>query len=118
MATIYDHTCLTSSVKNISGEEIICSFLPPHGRTLAAGESVEIVGDIWAEISRGTRSNRKRKALQKALDDGILELTSTPAPIIIDSVTGASKIVKLTSGTLGVEDPCWETSLSESDEWV
>lgn len=117
MATIYDHTCLTSSVKNISGDEAWCSFLPPHGRKLAAGENVEIIGDIWAEISKGSRSNRKRKALQKALDDGVLELTSTPAPIIIDSVTGASKIVKLTSGTLGVEDPCWETSLSESDAW-
>lgn len=111
----YDHSCLVTVIKNTSGGPLVCSFIPPHGRALEADEEVEIVGDIIEAIRHmhRTASQRMIQSFLDALDSGDLTIVSTPAPLLEDTVTGDTKAVKVTSGTLGVEDPCWETSISE-----
>ena len=115
MATM-DTTCLYSTVKNISGGEMIFGFLPPHGVTLASNEEFTVFGDIRQQLggNRGSDSasaKRDRDAFEAAIADGNLEILQTPSPILKDTVTGAPKMFKLTSGTLSEVDPCWKNSV-------
>jgi hypothetical protein len=113
MAEIQVHSCVSTIIKNTSGRTMVCSFLPPHGRTLAAGESIEIVGDVWSQLG-GKNSNRKRNAFLNALDNLDLEITQTPNPVFIDETTGNSKILTLHGGSAQYDAACYDhSSVSE-----
>jgi hypothetical protein len=120
MSYTYDHSCLVTAIKNTSGREAVFSFLPPHGRKMAANATVRIYGDIWSQLTRGGRSTRKLDAFLKALDDNDLEIVATPAPVLQDQTIGHSRLLRLNSNTLGVAVPCWDDSLSasEPDNWL
>lgn len=107
-------SCLFSTVKNTSGKRMFFAFLPPHGRWLAADEEMTIFGDIRDQVGNNgpTRRQARIDAFQDSIEAGNLQIVSTPSPILVDSVSGDSKSLTLTSGTLGVEDPCWLNSLS------
>ena len=115
MATVYDHSCLVSTVKNTSGVDKFFGFLPPHGKRLAADEEINIFGDVKEAVNRGDRfGNRSMKSLQDSLDRGDLEIVNTPMPIAYDETLANSKVVGIDNGALSLTDPCWETSLSEA----
>ena len=111
----YDHSCLVTRIQNTSGGPLTCSFLPGHGRTLDADEIVSVVGDVIEAIrhSKRTGADRVINSYLEALDSGLLTVLSTPAPVLQDDTTEAVKVLRLNSGSLGTEDVCWETSLSE-----
>ncbi len=114
MTVIYDDHVLETAIQNISGGELVCSFLPPHGRTLADGETIKFTGDIWSAIANGrSSSTRQYRAFVNALNTGLLRIVHTDAPVLQDASSMAPKVVKLNT-SLGVEDPSWETSLSET----
>lgn len=114
MATVYDHSCLVSTVKNASGVEKFFGFLPPHGKRLVADEEINVFGDIKEAVNRGDRfGNRHMNALLDAMDRGDLEIVSTPLPIAYDETLENSKVMGIDNGSLSLSDPCWETSLSE-----
>lgn len=110
----YDVTCLYSTLKNISGKSMFFAFLPPHGRRLANNEEFTVFGDIRDQVGNSgpTRRTDRIKAFEDAIEAGNLVIVSTPSPILKDTVSGASKALKLTSGTLSVQDPCWLNSVS------
>lgn len=115
-----DVGCLNSTVKNTSGVRKTFGFLPPHGRSLAAGEEFTVFGDIKQAVIRHDRGEAKRSivALEKALTKGYLKIISTPPPIFTDDANpGATpKMMRLHNGTLGVVDPCWTASTSDTQE--
>jgi len=116
MAGGLDTSCLYSTVKNTSGKRLTFGFLPPHGRTLAAGEEFTVFGDITQAVIRHERTEGRRNivALEKALVTNKLEIISTPAVVLKDdSNPGSTKTLRLRNGVLGVQDPCWNTSSSE-----
>ncbi len=73
--------CAATRVVNTSGVRKHFSVLPPHGRTLAAGESVEIFGDIYAFIAAskpGIRARRDVESLHDLLETGELQIAAIP----------------------------------------
>lgn len=120
MATGLDLSCLMSTVKNVSGSKKKFGFLPPHGRELAANEEFTCFGDITEAILRFDRTNSRRNiaAFEAAVgnENPTLEILHTPAPILESPDGTSTKMLQLNNnGSLGVVDPCWITSLSESD---
>lgn len=113
MPVIVDNTCLFSTVRNISGITMNFPFLPPHGQNLANNEEVTMVGSVLEAIRRGDRfGNRDENGLIAALERDWLEIRATPAPILTDEVTADVNTIGLNSGSLVVNTPCWETSIT------
>lgn len=115
---INDASCLYSTLKNVSGERQVFSFLPPHGRPLEANEEFTVLGTPIDAVSNGVNrvaSRRNLESLEQAVQDGLLEVISTPSPIL-QSPSGTVKMLHLAdNGTLSAVDPCWKTEvLSES----
>lgn len=112
-----DARCLYTIVRNKSTEAETFSFLPPHGKELQPGEEYYVFGDLSAAVAGFDRDAARRSlmALQRALDDGVLEIVQTPAVILRDTNDGTIKQLKLTGGVLGVTNPCWTVSVSSSE---
>ena len=108
--------CVLSTVKNTSASTITFSFLPPHGRTLVAGEEITVFGNILEAIQRGTpvHATRVTNAFTAALDAGTLDIVSTPSPILYDTVDDASRQLVLANKVLYAVDTCWTGSSSNS----
>jgi len=107
-----DTTCLYSTVKNISGGTRKFGFLPPHGRELKDTVEFTVFGNILEAVSRGERATDTRhlKGLENAIESGLLEIVHTPAPLLQDISSDATKMLTLDT-SLGVADPCWTDSL-------
>lgn len=119
MATGLDSRCLYSTVKNTSGGRKTFGFLPPHGRTLAANETLTIWGDIRESVISFERTSARRNiiALENALYRGDIDIIHTPAQIIADPAnpgSGTSRMLTVTNGALGMSPPCWNTPTSLS----
>lgn len=116
----FDTHCLFSTVRNTSGGRLILGFLPPHGRELAANEEFTLFGNILDAIAHrnGDRvtSRRHIRAFEDAISRGDIVIVHTPNPIFKDTATGAIKMAKTTSGTLGLADPCWANAGSVVDD--
>lgn len=87
-------------------------FLPPHGLSLTAGQEVSYFGDLLTILAAKDAihdSTSLTTAFTNALQRGDITIRQTPNPTLKDTVTGTNKIVKLTSGTIGTADPCWES---------
>lgn len=106
-------SCLYSTVKNVSGGTKKFTFLPPHGRELAANEEFTVLGDIVEAVTRGERvtSQRAHNALISATTGATptLEIIKTPNPILFDPVNLYSKMLVIEAGVLGYNDPCWDS---------
>lgn len=108
--------CVLSTVKNTSGSAMKFAFLPPHGRSLAAGEEITVFGNILEAIQRGTAggSTRITNAFTSALDAGTLDVVSTPSPILYDDVDDASRQLVLVNKVVYAVDTCWTGSSSDA----
>lgn len=117
MAGGFDTRCLYSTVRNRSGKAMTFGFLPPHGRKLAHGEEFTVFGDIKQAIIRFERTEGRRNiiAFENALQRQDIEILETPNVILRDENNPDSfKMLIMRGGTLGIADPCWQSSLSET----
>lgn len=109
-------SCLYSRVKNTSGVAKVFGFIPPHGKTLAAGEAIHVFGDIRQAMFRFERSEGERniRALEAAIQRGDISITHTASVIVTDDANPGAvpQQVRLHNGTLGVTPACWEGSVS------
>lgn len=111
MSAILNDTCLTTVVQNISGGEIIASFLPPHGRRLAAGEKIVIEGDLMAILAGDNRTAPSRiRALRNALglqgNAAVLQIERSPTPFLYDETLDVTKTIKVDNNTVSAADAC------------
>lgn len=107
-----DTDCVLSTFKNTSGTRKTFSFLPPHGRSLAANATITVFGGPDRVLARSSRSATRRNevAFQAALARGDIQVLQTPAAVV-RSPGGTVKTVGLAdNGTLAASDPCWTTS--------
>jgi hypothetical protein len=96
---------LYTTLINSSGAEAIFSFIPPHGKRLAANEQITVAGNIVDRLAVKT-SNRQFQAMERAVAAGLLTIVSTPGQFVYD---GVSKIqnVGVKAGVLGMVDPVY-----------
>lgn len=110
-----DIACLYSTVVNTSGQRKFFSFLPPHGRWLAASEEFTVFGSILEAVQKDVdrvSSLRHIAAFEDAVARGDLEIVQTPAPIFQDLNTNIARTLQVAGGVLSVVDPCWFNSTS------
>lgn len=110
-----DTQCLYSTVKNKTGKVRKFGFLPPHGRELGVDEDFTVFGDIKQALIRFDRGESRRSilAFEAALKNNDIEILSTPAPVLVDkNAPHTTKMIEMRGGTLGVVDPCWNTTVS------
>jgi hypothetical protein len=104
-------TCLYTTVVNTSGETRTFGFLPPWGRTLASAAEFSAIGTVvdWIQARGGMSPvpEKQFKALKRAMEDGDLEIKSTPVVALFDAVAANTKVLRLNNATLGSIDPCW-----------
>jgi hypothetical protein len=107
--------CLFSIVKNVSGATKHFGFLPPHGRTLADEAELHVFGNIYDAIYRGGgyRNQRLQDALANALNDGDLEVVSSPCLLVYDDADLATYRLGVNNATFEVYEPSWD-----SDDYV
>ena len=109
---------LYSTVKNVSGKQMTFGFLPPHGVTLANNATFTVFGDIREAISSGRRSAARRNliAFANAIEDGKLQITSTPPPIFTNPTNGLVRTLQVTGvgHTVGAAVPSWTVSDSDN----
>jgi len=117
MSVFIDKSCLYSTIKNTSGSSMRFGFLPPHGRQLDANEEFSVFGNVLESLVRHhrTTSRRQHESFAAAVERGDLEIQNTPAPIMTDTTTGAVKMLQVNNGTVEDVDPCWTSSISDSD---
>lgn len=95
---------LMTIVRNPGESEVIASFLPPHGRRIAAGGKITIEGDLIALLSKDPG---RLRALRLMLDAGRLVIEKTPQTHYYDEVLDETKMIEVSNGVVTVVDPGW-----------
>jgi hypothetical protein len=97
---------LYTTVKNTSGAARVFGFLGAHGKRLANNGTYTVPGDLVAAVGKGGRGGQRQfKALEKALEDGTLVITKSPAVYLTDEDDGSIDQVKLDENVLGTKTP-------------
>lgn len=97
---------LYTTVKNVSGAARVFGFLGAHGKRLANNETYTVPGDLVATVGKGGRGGQRQfKALERALEDGTLVITKSPAVYLTDEDDGSVDQVNLDANTLGTKTP-------------
>lgn len=102
-------TNIQTTIVNNSNHTRSLGFVPPHGVTLGPYEQYTFDGNIdrlWTNPN-GTHNRRKKLSVETALLNGNLQIVSTPAPVMADVATGATKVDQLKSGTISAVAPSW-----------
>ena len=109
---------LYTTVKNVSGSAQNFSFLPPHGVRLAAGATYTFFGSLTdiggAAGQEASSRSRYHKALQYAIEEGLLEVVQTSQAIFEDATTGDPKVVIVDNGVVEAANPSWVPTESDS----
>ncbi len=89
-----DTSMLYSTVKNLTGVRRVFGYLPPHGKTLDAGQTYTVPGDLTTRIAlRGGSTGQHRarfKSFERDLLAGRLAIQSTPRPVLYDAAAPAA----------------------------
>jgi hypothetical protein len=93
---------LYTTLLNSSGKETVFSFIPPHGKTMAANEQLTVAGNIVDRLAVKT-SNRQFQAMERAVASGALTIVSTPGVFVYNGTK--PQVVGGGTGTLGMIDP-------------
>lgn len=79
---------LYTTVKNTSGKTLTFGFLGAHGKRLDNNATFSVPGDLVAKLGN-QRSKRAFNALEKALEEGLLVITKSPAVYLTDVEDGS-----------------------------
>jgi hypothetical protein len=102
-------TDLYTTVKNVSGKALAFGFLGAHGVTLADNASYSVPGDLVTKLG-AQRSQRKFKALEYALTNGLLDIVKSPSVYLRSADDDATKELALGSDdtSLGTSTPSFK----------
>ena len=84
-------------VHNISGQTLFLGFLPPHGKTLVANQTVVVNGDLMSVLASGrNRFSREREihSLDYAVESFKITLTHEADPSLSSYEDGQSVVVE------------------------
>lgn len=111
---VMDTTCMETVLKNPTASSKKYLFLPKN-QQFDPMEEKTFFGDIAAQIMSvcddGETAKRRIKAFENAVKAGDLVIVKLPNPLLQDTATDTSYILKITSGTIGKTDPCFNDSV-------
>lgn len=99
---------LYTVVKNVSGKSMAFGFLGAHGKTLANNATYTVPGDLVTKLG-AQRSQRKFKALERALTNNMLDIVKSPSVYVL-SGSAVREVAVNASGVLGTTNPSWQGS--------
>ena len=108
---------LYTVIENLAAGERVFGFLGPRGMRLGAGEVVTIPGDLVATLGAQVAAGGKRRkfnALERSLKAKNIRINSRPAPVLYDPTDEVPKSIAIVGGALGVVDPTYVSSDSDS----
>jgi hypothetical protein len=79
---------MKTQVENTSGETKYFNYLPPHGRELEAGETIDFDGDLRSVIASGR--NRYSRATDIAALDADCEAGDIALTELVEECAGSS----------------------------
>ena len=91
---------LYTTVVNTSGKTLTFSYLGKHGKTLAANGQMTVWGHIQHSLGHGEIGIRKRKALERDILAGKLEIKTTPKSVFYNVAEALSSTVSPSSVAL------------------
>jgi hypothetical protein len=102
---------LYTTIQNTSGREIIFSFIPPHGKTMAPQEQLTVAGNLVDRLAAKS-SNRQFKAMEAAVSAGLLTIIATPSVFVYDNTKALGVVldpqaIGYPGAVLGGVDPTW-----------
>ena len=113
---------VVSVITNISDSRLSFGFIPPHGKEIASGASLTIVGDLRAQLLTGGGRQHKRKvaAFDAAISDGLIRYYVNHRHILYCKVNdslaiAAGDLVFYNSGDASVKPASsftWDTNLA------
>lgn len=104
----YNTTSLETTFRNPTADAVHYPFLGLRGTTIPAGGSASFLGGPEAALSRnGFPNQRDFDDFSRAIKAGTLEILATPAVIVTDASTQATKVLTLVNGTIGTGDPSY-----------
>jgi hypothetical protein len=99
---------LYTTVKNVSGKTLTFGFLGAHGKTLANNATYTVPGDLVTKLG-AQRSQRKFKALERALTNNLLDIVKSPSVYLLSETGSVTKELAMNSGSqLGTSNPSWQ----------
>jgi hypothetical protein len=101
---------LYTTVKNVSGAARVFGFLGAHGKRLNNNETYTVPGDLVATLGNGGKgAQRSFKALEKALEDGDLEIVNSPAVYLKDVDDNSIDQIQVDDGVVETTSPDWNS---------
>ena len=114
-------SCLYTTVQNVSDKDLFFGFLGRHGATVEAGHQYTQRGDLNTLLA-GRDRDAHHQALERAVNgytdgqgndrDPVLAIVSSPQVYLHDATTHLVKALRLNNNSLGIADPCWDSSVS------
>ena len=99
-------TDLYTTVKNVSGKTLTFGFLGAHGKTLASDATYSQPGDLVSKLG-AQRSQRKFKALERALLGGLLTIVKSPSVYLLNEEGSATAELAMQGRVLGTTNPSY-----------
>lgn len=101
-------TDLYTTVKNVSGKTLTFGFLGAHGKTLADDATFTVPGDLVTKLG-AKRSQRSFQALERALNNGLLEIVKSPSVYLLSETGGVTRELAMASTKeLGTSAPSYK----------
>lgn len=94
---------LTMILKNPTNVERSYAFLPPYGRSLAAGAEITVPAGVLAGST--VRDRRRQASLQAAINAGHITIKESAAVVLYDTTLEASRVVAIDNNTYGSVAP-------------
>lgn len=99
---------LYTVVKNVSGKTLSFGFLGAHGVTLANNATYTVPGDLVTKLG-AQRSQRKFKALERALTNDLLDIVRSPSVYLLSETGSVTKELAMNSASaVGTSNPSWQ----------
>lgn len=96
------HTANQTTLRNISGVTKYFDFIGEHGKTLTAGEDVDVNGNVWESWRYDTI---RTAALLYALNNNLIEIIRTPIVLGFDPTLTAVRKLGFDNGDPTSEVP-------------
>lgn len=100
-------TDLYTTVQNTSGSAKVFGFLGKHGKRLADEETFTVPGDLVGALG-AERSQRRFKALERALLDGAIEITKSPSVYLRSEDNSGTAELAAQGRVLGTTAPSYK----------
>lgn len=105
-----DTNCLKTVLVNTSGKKMYFPFIGAHGGKLDINQEYTADGDLFTVVmgSEAGAQQRRLRSFLSALMAGKIQVKSSAAPFVFDSVLSNTRTIGANNGSVVLQVPCYE----------